>query len=186
MNKFDSNLWPFWRYNPWDDGDSILSLSEGIALSAACFFPEDGIPERDCNKYFDYRLDLMLEAELAVRGLLGFLVDFHQREKLTRFLLCFCDHLEITYRKNAGELEACSFQINFSDQIALCYSSRMCGCIVALDGKQDSFHSISPCAIDDLRHILEEIWGTIREFPLWEIKAENDQYVTIQRKVHIL
>lgn len=182
MDHSDKELWPFYRCNPWHDEDFILSLSEDTVLPGYCFFPRDGIPQRTPDRYFDYRFDLMMEAENALRGILGVLVDFKQRHKLMQFLLFFCDQLEITYGKNTGELLECRFRIDLSDHISILYSSRMCGCIIALDGKQDSFHNISPLAIDDLRRLLAEMWEQMRELPVWEITAENDRTVTIRRR----
>jgi hypothetical protein len=72
------------------------------------------------------------------------------------FPVGFCDLLEITYDITTGVLKEYRFQIGFSDRISLRYSSRMCGCIILLNGKQDSFHHVSPFAIDDLRSILTE------------------------------
>lgn len=182
MNNSDKGRLPFYRYNPWHDEDFILSLSDNRPLPAECFFPADGIPQRNPDRYFDYRFDLMMEAESALRGTLGILVDFKQRRKLMQFLLFFCDQLEITYKKSTGVLQECRFWIDFSHRISILYSSRMCGCTIALDGKQDSFHNISPFAIDDLQCILEEIWEQMRELPIWEITEENDRTVTFRRR----
>lgn len=173
----------FYRHNPWDDADSILSISDSTILPASCFFPEDGIPQRSPNSFSVYRFDLMLEAESALRSFLGLMVDFRQRRKLTQFLLGLCDLLEITYDKNTGTLKECRFQVEFSNRVSITYSSRMCGCIIALDGKQDSFHHITPQAIDDLRSILTEIWETIRELPIWEVAGQKGDDVYIERKL---
>ena len=104
------------------------------------------------------------------------------RRKLTHFLLGFCDLLEITYEKNTGSLRKCRFQIDLLDGVSILYSSRMCGCIIMLDGKQDSFHRISPRAIDDLRRMIANIWESIRGLSIWEVVAENENDVTIQRR----
>lgn len=182
----DTQYLEFYRCNPWDDCDSILSISNNTDLPAACIFPEDGIPQRNPDACFDFRFDLMLEAESALRSFLGLLVDFRQRRKLTQYLLGLCDLLEITYDKNTGALKECRFRVDFSDRVSILYSSRMCGCIIALDGKQDSFHPITPQAIDDLRHLLAEIWEMIRKIPVWETTAEHGQLVTIQRKPPVI
>ena len=47
---------PFYRYNPWYEEDFMLSLWEDMPLPEECFFPDDGIPQRDWDKYFDYRM----------------------------------------------------------------------------------------------------------------------------------
>ena len=128
----------------------------------------------------------MLEAESALRSFLGILVVFHQKRKLVQFLLGFCDRLEITYDKNTRNLRECRFQIDFSDRISVQYSSRICGCIVTFDGKQDSFYSISPYAIDDLRRILAEIWKIIRALPIWRTLEENANFVKVRSQLHLL
>lgn len=173
----------FCRGDPWTDCEGILSLSANTALLGDCLFPEDGIPQRNEDARLAHRLDLMLEAESTLRSFLGLLVGFGQRRKLTQFLLGFCDLLEITYDKSTGMMKECRFQIHFSDGVALRYSSRMCGCIIALNGKQDSFHRISPCAIDDLRRILAEIWEVIHGLPVWEVTAQNGSLVTVQHRL---
>lgn len=182
MCHTEQNVLPFYRYNPWDDEAFILDLLEDAALPGYCFFPADGIPQRNPDRYFDYRFDLMLEGENALREILGMLVDFKQRRKLMQFLLFFCDQLEITHGKSTGELLECRFRIDFSDRISISYSTRLCGCIIALDGKQDSFHNISPLAIDDLRRLLAEMWEQMRQLPVWEITAGNDRTVTFRRR----
>lgn len=182
MPKEEREYLDFYRYNPWDDCEAILSLSVDPALPDACLFPEDGIPQRNRIAFSDERFDLMLEAESALRSFLGLLVDFRQKRKLMHFLLGFCDLLEITYDRTTGALKECRFQIDFSDRISLRYSSRMCGCIVMLDGKQDSFHSISPYAIDDLRRILVQIWEEIRKLPIWEVVSEKGNEVQVRQR----
>lgn len=176
----------FCRYDPWTECEGILSLAATTVLPDACLFSKDGIPQRNEDARFDYRLDLMLEAESVLRSVLGLLVGFGQKRKLTQFLLGFCDLLEITYDRNTGTMKECRFQIHFSDRVSLCYSSKMCGCTILLDGKQDSFHRISPYAIDDLRHILSEIWNVIHELPIWEMAAENGSLVTVQHRLPML
>lgn len=183
MPNKDRNYFDFYRYNPWDDYEDILSLVDCAKLPDTCRFPEDGIPQRNRNAFSDYRFDFMLEAESALRSFLGFLVDFRQKRKLAHFLLSFCDLLEITYDRTTGAVKECRFQIDFSDHISLLYSSCMCGCIILLDGKQDSFHPISPYAIDDLRHILAQIWEVIREMSVWETVEEKGNNVQIRRKL---
>ena len=176
-----SNL-PFCRYNPWDDLEYILSLSEDMPLPEKCFLPRDGIPQRDPNRYFDYRFDLMMEAENALRSILGLLVEFKQRRKLLQFLLFFCDQLEIRYDKRTGEFLNGQFRIDFSDRISLRYCTQLCGCIILQDGKQNLFHDISPIAVDELRCLLAELWETLRELPGWELIEEQDETVTLRRK----
>lgn len=111
---------------------------------------------------------------------MGLLVDFRQKRKLWHFLLGFCDFLEITYDITTGVLKECRFQIDFSDHISLYYSTRMCGCIILLDGEQDSFHRISPIAIDDLRRILTETWEDIRALPIWHVISESGHEVQLR------
>lgn len=156
MQNKDQNHLDFYRYSPWDDCGNVLSLTSTSELPDSCLFLEAGIPQRNLDAFFDYQFDLMLEAETTLRSVLGLLVDFRQKRKLWHFLLGFCDFLEITYNLSTGVLTECRFQIDFSNRISLRYSSRMCGCIILLDGKQDSSHRISPFAIDDLRRILTE------------------------------
>lgn len=182
MNDFDRVFYPYYRYNPWDDGEFLLSLSEETVLPEYCFFPEDGIPQRNPDRYFDYRFDLMLEAESAFRSFLGLLVDFHQKRKFAQFLLYFSDFLEVTYETNTRTLQECRFRIDLSDRVSILYSSRMCGCILFLDGKQDSFHNISPQAIDDLRRLLAEVWENIRDMPVWEVTKGKDLAATMRRR----
>lgn len=169
-------------YCSWNDCDGIISLSGDALIPQSCYFPEEGIPQRNPDQFFDYRFELTLDAEYMLRELLGFLVAFRQKRKLTLFLLYFCDFLEITYSRDSGMLLECNFQIDFSDRVTVRYSSRMCGCVVCWDGKQESLHKISINAIDDLRQILSEIWDSIRELPIWITMAENDQTVKICRR----
>lgn len=182
MCHTEQNDLPFYRYNPWHDEDDLISLSEIEPLPADCFFATDGIRQRTPDRYFDYLFDLMLEGENALRLILGVLVDFKQRRKLMQFLLFFCDQLEIKYVKSNGKLLECQFRIDFSDRVSVSYSTQLCGCIIALAGKQDSFHKISSLAIDDLRCLLVEIWAQMRELPVWETIEENDRTVTCRRK----
>lgn len=153
----------FYRSSPWDgcDFDSVAFL-------------KDGIPQKDPDRYFDYCLDLLLEADTALRGLLGLMVDFRQKRKLTQFLLSYCDLLEMTCQKHTGTLLECRFQIDFSDHISIVYSTRMCGSKILLDGKESHFHPISPEAIDDLRQLIILIWEEIRTWPVWEIEEVGE------------
>lgn len=169
-------------YRSWSDCDGVFLLSDDALLPEFCYFPEEGIPQQNPDQFFDYCFELTMDAEYMLRELLGFLVDFRQKRKLTLFLLYFCDLLEITYNKEKGTLLECSFQIDFSDRVSIRYSSRICGCVVCWDGKQESFHNISPNAIDDLRRILSEIWESIRELPIWTTTAENNQTVKVCRR----
>ena len=180
MKNTEQNNLPFYRYNPWDDANYILSLWDNAPLPAECFFSTDMVPERTPDKYFDFVFDLMLEAESSLREILGLLVEFKQRDKLMQFLLFFCDFVEFTWDKNTDSLNECRFQIDLSDGVSVLYSTRLCGCILLLDGTQQRFHDISPIAINDLRQLLAEIWGQMREFPIWEIKEENDNLVTFR------
>lgn len=182
--QFDKYL-DYYRYNPWDECDGILSLSGSPELPDSCRFPENGIPQRNPDTLFEYRFDLMLESESKLRSFLGHLVDFRQQRKLTQFLLGFCDAVEITFYKDSGALKECRFQIDFSDRISIIYSTRMCGCITVLDGKMDSFHRISVYAIDDLRQPIGKIWEQIRDLPLWETVSENGNTVRIRRKLSV-
>lgn len=182
MNEAEQNDLSFYRYNPWHEQEFILSLSEDTVLPRCCFFPEDGIPQRSPDRYFYYRLDLTLEAENALRGVLGVLVDFKQRRKLMQFLLFFCDQLEIRYKKSSGEFLDCRFRVDFSDRVSISYSTQLCGCIIFLDGKRERIHNISADAIGDLRRLLAEIWEQMRELPGWETREEKDQTVTIRRR----
>lgn len=176
----DQNHLDFYRYSPWDDCESVLSLSAGPEVPDSCLFPEGSIPQQNRDAFSDFRFDLMLEAESALRSFLGLLVDFRQKRKLKHFLLGFCDLLEITYDRTTGVLKECRFQIDFSDRVSILYSSRMCGCIILLDGKQDSFHRISPFAIDDLRHLLVETWDDVRTLPIWHVISERGQEVRLR------
>ena len=179
MCHTEQNVLPFYRYNPWDDEAFILDLLEDAVLPGYCFFPADGIPQRSPDRYFDYRFDLMMEAENALRKILGTLVDFKQRRKLMQFLLFFCDQLEIRY-ESTGEFLECRFRIDFSDRISISYSTNLCGCIIFLDGKQKLFHNISPDAIADLRCLLAEMWEQMRELPIWEIVEEDDRSIAVR------
>lgn len=172
----------FVRSSPWDDGNEILSLFYNTIIPDDGIFLENSIVQKNLDRFFNCRFDLMIEAESVLRSTLGLLVDFRQKRKLTHFLLGFCDLLEITYEKNTGSLRKCRFQIDLSDGVSILYSSRMCGCIIMLDGKQDSFHRISPRAIDDLRRIIADVWESIRGLSIWEVVAENENDVTIQRR----
>lgn len=158
MNEND-----FLRANPWDGCDFDSAV-----------FQRDGIPQRGPDRYFDYCLDLQLEADAAIRDLLGLMVDFRQKRKLTQFLLGYCDLLEITCHKHTGILKECRFRIDFSDSISISYSTRMCGSKIMLDGKETHLHSISPEAIDDLRQLMVPIWEEIREWPVWEVEENGD------------
>lgn len=158
MNEND-----FLRSSPWDGGDFDSTM-----------FQRDGIPQKGPDRYFDYRLDLQLEADAAIRDLLGLMVDFRQKRKLIQFLLGYCDLLEMTCHKHTGTLRECCFRIDFSDHISIVYSTRMCGSRILLDGKETYLHPISPEAIDDLRQLMIPIWEEIRKRPIWEVEEEGD------------
>ena len=170
----------FCRFDLWEDCDGALPLLPGRILPEDCFFPEEGIPQSNADRYFVYRFDLMLEAESALRSFLGLLVGFRQKRKLAQFLLGFCDLLEVTIDTGTGALQECRFRIDFSDGVSLGYSSRICGCMILLDGKEDTFHRISPYAIDDLRRLLSDIWEKIHGLPVWETVARKDNLTTLR------
>lgn len=153
----------FLRSSPWDGCDFDSTA-----------FQRDGIPQKGPDRYFDYLLDLQLEADAAIRDLLGLMVDFRQKRKLTQFLLGYCDLLEMTCHKYTGTLRECRFQIDFSDSISIVYSTRVCGSKILLAGKETHFHPISPEAIDDLRQLMVPIWEEIREWHIWEMVEERD------------
>ena len=181
MNDNDRKDLPFYRYNHWDDAEYIRSLWDNAPLPEGCFFPSDFIPQRSPDRYFDFIIDLSLEAESSLREILGLLVEFKQREKLMRFLFFVCDMLEFTWNKGEDSLGACNFQVDFSDGVSVLYSTNWCGCVVLVDGVQQSFHDISPIAIDELRQLLSEILGRMRTYSIWEITNENDRTVTYRR-----
>ena len=89
----------FVRSSPWDDGNEILSLFYNTIIPDDGIFPENSIVQKNPDRFFNCRFDLMIEAESVLRSTLGLLVDFRQKRKLTHFLLGFCDLLEITYEK---------------------------------------------------------------------------------------
>jgi len=159
----------FFRSSPWDGVDSDSAV-----------FQKDGIPQNGPDRYFDYRLDLLLEADDAIRSLLGLTVDFRQKRKLTQFLLGYCDLLEMIYNKYTGILLECRFQVDFSDRISIVYSTRMCGSKILLDGKQERLSPLSPQAIDDLRQLMVPIWEEIREWPIWEMVEEEREFLKVR------
>lgn len=173
----------FYRYNPWDDREMILPCSPERPLPADCFVPENGIPQKDPDAYFDYRFDLMLEAESGLRQFLGVLVGFRQGKKLIHFLLGCFDLLEIVCEKPTEKLLEARFRMYFSDGLSISYSTRMCGCILWLDGKRESFHSISPKAIDDLRQLIGKLWPVLRKLPIWKVVTETDRAITLRHEI---
>ena len=176
----DTNLndFPFYRYNPWHEAANIRCLWENAPLPPECFFPTDLIPQRNPDKYFDFLLDLTWEAQSALREILGILVEFRQRDKLMQFLFFFCDSLEFTLDKTTDSLSECKFQVDFSDGVSVLFSTRLCGCIVTMEGRRHCFHEIALVALDELRQLLDEIWAQSRSFPIWEITEGNDHTVT--------
>ena len=74
-------------YSPWNDGSGIISLSGDALLPESCYFPEERIPHRNASQFFDYRFELTMDAENMIRELLGFLVDYRQKRKLTLFFI---------------------------------------------------------------------------------------------------
>lgn len=160
----------FYRSSPWNECD----------FDSATFL-EDGIPQKGPNRYFDYRQDLLLEADTALRDLLGLLVDFRQKRKLTQFLLGYCDLLEMTCHKHNGTLQECRFRVDFSDRASILYSTRVCGSQLLLDGGEEYFHPLTPEAIDDLRQLIFLIWEEIRAWPVWEMMEEGE-FLRFRRK----
>ena len=141
----------------------------------------DGIPQKDPDSYWLYRFNLMLDASSAIHGFLDLLVDYRQKRKLTQFLLCCCDVLEIIYDRRTEILLEYRFRIELSDRITMLYSSRIDECCIYLDGKRESLPTLTPDSHAHLSSLLEEIWEDIRDLPGWKTATESQTAVYVIR-----
>jgi len=142
---------------------------------------KDGIPQNDPDRYWNYRFNLMLDAASAIHGLLDLLVDYRQKRKLTQFLLCCCDVLEVIYDRRTEALLEYRFRIDLSDRIAMLYSSRIGECYMYLDGKRESLPTLTPDSQAHLSSLLDDIWEDMRNLPDWKTAAESQTAVCVIR-----
>lgn len=180
----DDNFFPAFRPDNWLDTFEIRQMRD----YSRPMEPEpqtregDGLPVHGPDEYRKYRFDLMLDAENALRSFLGLLVGYHQTRLFRAFLLYFCDVFELTLDDNPDGLPRFRIRVDFSDRISLEYSTQHIGCLVWVDGKQDSLHRLSAAAMDDLRQMIAELLPDILECPLWDVAKEDGGAVTYRRR----
>lgn len=183
----DNNSFPAFRPNNWLDttdlqrmrGDSRPMEPESKAREG------DGLMVHGMDEYWHYRFDLLLDSEDALRSFLGMLVDYHQTRLLKAFLLGFCDIFEVTVDGNPNRLPRFRLRVDVSDGISYEYSTHHAGCLVWVDGKQDSIHRLSAAAMDDLRQMIAELLPAILQHPIWDTVKQSDDTVTLRRRTLI-
>lgn len=183
----DNNYFPAFRPNNWLESTDLRKMRD----NARPMDPKpktregDGLPIHDMDEYWHYRFDLMLDAESALRAFLGMLVDYHQTRLLEVFLLGFCDIFEVTFDSNFGSIPRFRFRIDLSDRLSCEYSTHHIGCLIWVDGRQDSLHQISIAAMDDLRQTIAELLPIMLQFPIWDVVKQDGSTVTLRRRTLI-
>lgn len=180
----DDNFFPAFRPDNWLDTFEIRQMRD----YSRPMEPEpqtregDGLPVHGLDEYWNYRFDLMLDAENALRSFLGLLVGYHQTRLLEAFLLGFCDVFEVTVDDNPHKLPRFRLRVDVSNGLSYEYSTHHAGCLVWVDGKQDSLHCLSTAAMDDLRQMIAELLPTMLQYPIWDVVKQDGGTITMRRR----
>lgn len=183
----NNNFFPTFRPSNWLDTIDLQKMQDNSRpmepKPKTC--ERDGLMVRSIDEYWHYRIDLMLDAEEALRSFLGMLVDYHQTRLLRAFVLGFCDVFEVTIDSSPDRLPRFRFRIDLSDRLSLEYSTHHSGCLVFVDGKQDSLHRLSAAAMDDLRQMIAELLPIMLPLSLWDVVKKDGSTVTLRRRTLI-
>lgn len=173
----------FFRSSPWmDDTDTPYAIRNAETMDPKAKTPPgDGLTLQDPEEYWMYRQDLLLEAYSSLHAFLGLLVDFHQ-VKMMIHLLLLADVLEFTIYREPQRIPGFRFRFDFSSGISLEYSSVHFGCMIWVDGKQDSLTKLSSAAMADLRELVAEVFERIKTLPIWDVVSSDDRQFVIRRK----
>lgn len=159
-----------------------ILLADGQPLPIPWDFLTDGVSRQKPEVLLDYQIDLAMEAEQIIRGILAMMVDFHQVQKLAHFLLGFCDCLEFSIYKTVDKVEDCQFQIGFSNGVSLEFSTQACGFTLWWLFKPRTFHVVNTNAIEAFLDIAHEVWLSIQNLPIWEVTADSKRRITYRRR----
>lgn len=173
----------FFRSSPWmDDADTPYAMHNAEAMAPkAQTLPGDGLTFQDPDEDWAYRQDLLMEADSSLHAFLGLLVDFHQVKMMSRLLL-LADVLEFTIYREPQRIPGFRFRFDFSSGISLEYASKHFGCMVWVDGKQDTLNKLSSAAMADLRELMAEVFEQIKMLPIWDVVSSDDRQLTVRRK----
>lgn len=159
-----------------------ILLAGGQPLPIPWDFPSDGVSRQSPEVLLDYQIDLAMEAEQMIRGMLAMMVDFHQVQKLAHFLLGCCDCLEFSIYKTVDKVEDCQFQMAFSNGVSLEFSTQACGFTLWWLFKPRTFHVVDTNAIGQFLEIVNEVWLSIQKLPIWEVVSDSKSRITYRRK----
>lgn len=173
----------FFQSSPWmDDAGTPCSMRNTEAMAPkAQTLPRDGPAIQDPDEYWMYRQDLLMEADSSLHAFLGLLVDFHQVKMMSQLLL-LADVLEFTIYREPQRIPGFRFRFDFSSGISLEYASKHFGCMVWVDGKQDTLNKLSSAAMADLRDLMAEVFEQIKMLPIWDVVSSDDRQLTVRRK----
>lgn len=176
---------PYFKYRPceWFDENQEPREIDSSALMdpPSRILPSDGLQFCDPNLFWEYQFEMALNVESELRMFLATLVTFRQTRKLAHFLGYFADVLELTLPKGPGRFPRFSIRFDFSANLCLEYSTKHCGCVIWLDGKQDFIHPVPPAAMDALRKMIVDVWEILRDKPIWELISETDESFSVRR-----
>ena len=174
----------FFSCGPWMDDERIPS----VCHSAEIMEPKpqrlsgDGPIAKDADQYWQYQFDVMIEAESALHTFIGLLVDFRQVRKMAHFLMGTADLLEFSIPKDPQRFLKFRFRFDFAPGVSLEYSSQHCGCMIWINGRQDTLHKLSIPAMAALRDRLGQVWEVVKAYPVWDVLSETELSVTVRRR----
>ena len=102
--------------------------------------------------------------------------------KMMSRLLLLADVLEFTIYREPQRIPGFRFRFDFSSGICLEYASKHFGCMVWVDGKQDTLNKLSSAAMQDLRDMMAEVFERIKPLPIWDVVSSDDRQFVIRRK----
>lgn len=176
---------PYFRFHPgawFDENQEPREINSSAPMNPPSrILPSDGLQFCDPHLFWEYQCEMALNVESQLRMFLATLVTFHQTRKLAHFLESFADVLELTFPKYPKRFPRFTIRFDFSANLCLEYSTRHCGFVIWLDGKQDFIHPIPPAALDDLRKMMVDVWKILKDAPIWEQISETDDTVTVRR-----
>ena len=173
----------FFRSSPWmDDADTTYVMHNAESMDPkAKILSGDGLTFHNPDEYWMYRQDLLMEADSSLHDFLGLLVDFHQVRMMSRLLL-LADVLEFTIYREPQRIPGFRFRFDFSSGISLEYASKHFGCMIWVDGKQDTLNKLSSAAMADLRELMAEVFELLKTHPIWDVVSSNDKQFVVRRR----
>lgn len=175
---------PYFKFHPsawFDENQEPRKIdSSAVMEPPSRILPGDGLQFCDPDLFWEYQFGMTLDAESELRMFLATLVTYHQTRKLAHFLTGFADVFELNLWKNQERLPSFRFRCDFSPRISVECSTKHCGFLIFLDGKQDLLHSIPPVALDDLRKMIVDVWEILKDAPIWQRISETNDTITVR------